>query len=56
MRDGFIKVAAASIVGKVADCRYNEEQIVKTVLEMAEKLVDTGGRVDKFNKRYSKAK
>ena len=39
MRDGFIKVAAASIVGKVADCRYNEEQIVKTVLEMAEKGV-----------------
>ena len=39
MRDGFVKVAAASIVGKVADCRYNEEQIVKTIGEMEDRGV-----------------
>jgi len=39
MKDGFIKVAAASITGKVADCRYNENEIVKTIKDMAQEGV-----------------
>ncbi len=33
MRDGFIKVAAASPKLKVADCEYNGEQILESILE-----------------------
>lgn len=36
MKDGFVKVAAVSPSVKVADCRYNENEIVKTVKEMAD--------------------
>ncbi len=39
MRDGFIKVAAATPDLKVADCRYNAEQMVKCAGEMAAKKV-----------------
>lgn len=37
MRDGFVKVAAASPKLRVADCPYNREEIVKCVREMEKK-------------------
>ncbi len=39
MKDGFVKVAAASPEIKVADCLYNEGMIVKTIVDMAKKGV-----------------
>ncbi len=35
MKDGFVKVAAVSPSVKVADCRYNEKEIVDTIRDMA---------------------
>ena len=39
VRDGFVKVGAASPSVRVADCAYNAEAIVKTIYEMEEKGV-----------------
>ena len=39
MRDGFIKVAAASPKLKVADCEYNGEQILESIFEAEKKGV-----------------
>jgi len=39
MKDGFIKVAALSPMVKVADCRYNEKEIISAICDMAEKGV-----------------
>ena len=39
MKDGFIKVAAASPVIKVADCDYNAERIIECIREAEEKGV-----------------
>ena len=39
MRDGFIKVAAASPVIKVADCDYNAEQVIDCIRQADEKGV-----------------
>lgn len=36
MNQGFIKVAAGTPAIKVADCSYNEQEIAKTILQMAE--------------------
>ena len=39
MKDGFIKVAAASPVIKVADCDYNAERVIECIREADEKGV-----------------
>ena len=39
MKDGFIKVAAASPIIKVADCDYNAERVIECVREADEKGV-----------------
>ena len=39
MKDGFIKVAAASPVIKVADCEYNAERVIDCIREAEEKGV-----------------
>ena len=39
MKDGFIKVAAASPVIKVADCEYNAERVIECIREADEKGV-----------------
>lgn len=39
MKDGFIKVAAASPSLKVADCEYNSEQIISTIKKANDKKV-----------------
>ena len=31
MRDGFVKVAAASPVIRVADCDYNADRVIETI-------------------------
>lgn len=39
MKDGFIKVAAATVEIKTADCDYNKEMIIKRAFELYEKGV-----------------
>ena len=39
MKDGFIKVAAATPEIKVADCKYNAKQIISLAKELAKKDV-----------------
>ena len=39
MKDGFVKVAAVTPHVKVADCCHNENEIVKTILDMASKSI-----------------
>ena len=40
MKDGFIKVAAATPEIKVADCKYNAKQIISLAKELAKKDVN----------------
>ena len=40
MKDGFIKVAAATPEIKVADCKHNAKQIISLAKELAKKDVN----------------
>ena len=50
MRDGFIKIAAATPELQVADCQFNKDKLVEKAKEMVKLNKDTQAYCDSFER------